>query len=123
MHNELDLIDIITIVAAIFVCIWLIKSPKQIADKKFNDGIDLAKEVFGDEQYSFADSIRYLQGYIEESKTWCEYDDFDKGIEHHIKIHIGETCHELNTGCGGDWYFCEESLKFKDSLTSREIII
>ena len=118
--NELTNFEYILIVVSLLVAAWLIW-PNKPLNSGFKNGFDYANTTF--DEHNFRNAIKELQGYVEESKTWHEYDDFDKGIEQGIKERKMVQCLKLNEHDGGDWYFCNESLKFKDSLTSREIIL
>ncbi len=112
-----------TLIFVFIFLLWCIgklsklKSPKH----SFKNGFKYANQVFCEN--NFRHSIQELNHYIEESKVFDSYDDFDRGVEQAVKEQTANTLNNLNETEGGDWYFCNESLVFKDSLTSREIIL
>lgn len=118
--NELTNFEYTLIVVSLLVAAWLIW-PNKPLNNGFRNGFYYANSTFS--KGSFKDAIEELQSYVEESRTMGSYNDFDEGIEQSIKQNIADQCDILNHYKGGDWYFCNESLKFKDSLTSREIIL
>ena len=124
--NELTNFEWILIIISLLVAAWAIW-PESFPNQGFRNGFYYANSTFSTfstfSKGSFKDAIEELQSYVEESRTRGSYNDFDAGIEQYIKEHISRQCDALNEHEGGDWYFCNESLKFKDSLTSREIIL
>ena len=111
------------LVAFVFIfLLWCVSKLKNInMNHGFRNGFYYANETFSGNNFRHA--IEELQGYVEESRTMGCYNDFDEGIEQSIKQNIADQCDIMNRDEGGNWYFCNESLKFKDSLTSREIIL
>lgn len=112
------------LVAFIFIfLLWdtgKLRSIKQ--NNEYRNGFYFANATFSQSLF-FKDAIEELVSFIEESCTKGDYNDFDKGIEQSIKQNIADQCEILNLDKGGDWYFCSESLIFKDFLTDREIIL
>jgi len=111
------------LMAFVFIfLLWCVGKLKNVKlNHGFRNGFYYANSAFS--KGSFKDAIEELQGYVEESRTMGSYNDFDAGVEQSIKQNINDELNLMNDREGGDWYFCNESLKFKDSLTSREIIL
>lgn len=90
-----------------------------VEDASIQSGFYYAYKTFA--HSTFNDAIEELREFVLMSNVEGAYSEFDEGIEKYVKQHISDQCDIFNRQQGGDWYFCEEALKFKDSLTSREI--
>lgn len=120
MDNYLTTCLVILVFVFLLWCIGKLEKLKS-PGYSFENGFKYAQSVFSEN--NFRHSLEELNNYIEESRTFGSYNDFDAGVEQSIKQNISDEIDILNDREGGDWYFCEETLKFKDSLTSREIIL
>lgn len=107
----------------VFVLLMLIAitAVSNIKTDSFKDGYNFAKDAF--QENNFRSAVEYLEQRVEESNMFDCNDDFDKGITRCMNDSIGKQICILDDREGGDWYFDYEDYKFKDSLTSRQIIL
>ena len=88
---------------------------------QFKIGYKYAEDIF--QENNFKSAVIYLEEKIEESSMFDCNDDFTKGLQRCMNDSIGKQICKLNDREGGDWYFDYEDYKFKDNLTSRQILL
>ena len=89
----------------------------------FANGFEYANNTLLSPHNLSKDAMKELLSCVEAARDFGSYNEFDAGIEAAIKQHVDNNIMCLNEDQGGDWYFCEESLSYKDRLTSREFML
>jgi hypothetical protein len=107
------------LIFAMALCVYVVYIMEKMSRPpcRITEGFKHAKTLF--ENISVCTAIEELDNYVDSSRAFGTYSDFDKGIDKAIKQTVDNEIDELNAGEGGDWYFCRNNFEFRDSLTDR----